>query len=149
LRFTLTRGQRLAQELPPWAPAIAGGLGFVIGVAVLTVDVSRWFMLLLLVPILLYRGLFALALDVLLHSRLLVEIAVDETDLCLHVSGQRKILPLSGIIQVFRSGDAWTVLHFSGDVLTISVDAVSEPQIEYLKSFARQAAAERKAAQTE
>ena len=149
LRFTLSRSERLANELTPWVPAIAGTLGFTIGLTVLAADASPWFLFLLLIPLALYRGLVALLLDVLMHSRQVVEISVDASDLRLQVGEKSSVLPLGGIIQVFPSGNSWTILHFGGEALTIPADVISEAQIEYLKSFARSAAAERKAAQAE
>lgn len=149
LRYSLSRGQRLAVELPPWIPAIAGSLGFTMGIAVLAVDVSAWFFFLVLIPLVLYRGLFAILIDLVIHSGKPVELTVDEGDLHLQRGDERLSLPLTGIIQVFRSGQSWTVLHLRGEVLTIPADAIAEEQIEYLKSFARIAAAERKADRAE
>ena len=146
LRFTLSRRQRLAAELPPWVPAIASSLGFAIGLAVLAVDVSPWFVLLLLVPLILYRGLVVLLLELFLHSSQTVDVRVDGSNLELRAGDKRLSLPLAGIIQVFAAGHVWTVLHFDGAVLTIPATAITEAQIDYLKSFARTAAAERKAA---
>ena len=57
--------------------------------------------------------------------------------------GETKWLPLDGVFQVFRTGDTWTVLHLDGTVLTIPADAITAEQVEYLKSFARRAAAAR------
>jgi hypothetical protein len=149
VRYTLSRQQRLATELLPWVPAIAGSLGFTIGVTVLAADVSPWFLFLLLVPLTLYRGLFVLLFNLAIHSGQQVEVMVDETKLEMLSSGKRLLIPLAGIIQVFRSGTAWTVLHLDGSVLTIPAEAITDEQTNYLKSFARSAAAERKAAHSE
>jgi hypothetical protein len=149
LRYTLSRRQRTAAELVPWVPVIAGSLGFTIGVAVLTVDVSPRFLALLLIPLTLYRGLFILLFDLTIHSGQVVEMSVDETKLEMLAGDKRLSLPLDGIIQVFRTDNAWTVLHFDGSVLSIPADAINAEQIDYLKSFARRAAEERKAAQSE
>jgi hypothetical protein len=146
LRYTLSRRQRIATELLPWVPAIAGSIGFATGIAVLAVHVSLMFLVLLVLPLLIYRSLFALLIDLTIHPRQAVEVLVDETRLEMLVSGQRLALPLNGIIQVFRTGNNWTVLHFNGSALTIPADAITDEQIDYMKSFARIAAAERKAA---
>jgi hypothetical protein len=144
----LTRRQRLANELLPWVPAIAGTLGFATGIFYLAVSVSTWLLVMLVVPLILFRGLFALLFDLLMNESKWVEIAVEDCRLHFQTSREHLSLSLSGIIQVFRSGDTWTVLHYDGAVLTIPAEAVSDEQIDYLKSFARNAAVERKAAQS-
>lgn len=149
LHFSLTRRQRVANELLPWVPAIAGTLGFATGILYLAVSVSTWFLFMLIVPVILFRGLFALLLDLLLNQGSRVEIGVEDSQLHIQTGRMRSTLPLSGIIQVFRSGKVWTVLHYGGAVLTMPIEAISNEQIDYLKSFARNAAAERKAAQAE
>jgi hypothetical protein len=145
----MSRRQRVAAELFPWAPAIAGTLGFGIGLAVLAVDVSRWFLVLLIVPVILYRSLFSLLLDLAASAGRPVELVVEAGRLEVRSGRSISSLPLEGIIQVFASGPAWTVLHMDGTVLTVPADAISDEQVEYLKSFARTAAAERKAAEAD
>jgi hypothetical protein len=149
LRYTLSRRQRFAAELLPWVPVIAASLGFSTGIAVLAVDVSPWFVVFLLLPLILYHGLFTLLFDLILHKGQSVDVQVDDVSLELRAGDKRLSLPLEGIIQVFLTGTAWTVLHFDGTVLTIPAHAITEEQIDYLKSFARTAAAERKAGRTE
>jgi len=148
LHYTLTRRQRVANELLPWVPAIAGTLGFVTGIFYLAVSVSTWFLFMLIVPAILFRGLFALLLDLLMNQGNRVELAVEDSLLQIQTDRMKSSLPLNGIIQVFRSGKVWTVLHYDGAVLTIPATAISSEQIDFLKSFARNAAAERKAAQS-
>lgn len=145
LSYTLTRRQRL-DELFPWLPAAAGSLGFGLGMAYLAVFVSPVFLVFLALPVLLYRGLFALLIDLALRPRQPVEVTVGESQLSVTTDGRRHALPLAGIIQVFRTEGAWTLLHRDGTSLLIPMDAVTEPQIDYLKQFALRALAERKAA---
>ncbi|HEV3440505.1 MAG TPA: hypothetical protein VG122_24330 [Gemmata sp.] len=149
LRYTLSRRQRFAAELLPWVPVIAGSLGFTIGVAVLAVDVSLKFLALLLIPLAFYPRLLVVLFDLTIHSGQAVEVFVDDSKLEMKVGQKHLSLPLDGIIQVFRADNAWTVLHFSGAALSIPADVITDEQIEYLKTFARIAAAERKAAQSE
>jgi hypothetical protein len=149
LHYTLSRRQRFAPELLPWVPAIAGSIGFTIGTAYLGVAVSPWFLVLAILPVILYRSLFALLLDLFIHSGLTVVMFIDDSKLEMQTRQKLLSLPLNGIIQVFRTGDDWTVLHFNGAGLTIPADAITEEQVDYLKSFARNAAVERKAAQME
>jgi hypothetical protein len=124
-------------------------MGFVTGIIYLAVAASTWFLLMLIVPVILFRGLFSLLLDLLLNEGKWVEIAVEDSLLQIQTGWIQSSLPLNGIIQVFRSGNVWTVLHYDGAVLIIPAEAISDEQINYLKLFARNAAAERKAAQME
>ncbi len=143
LQFTLTRRQRLPVELVPWAPAIAATLGFSVGVAFLAVNVSGWFLPLLLLPPVVYRNLLAFLFDIVVRGGRTVEIVTDDVGLTVRSGGTAKWLPLDGIFQVFRSGDAWTVLHLDRSVITVPAGAITAEQIEYLKTFVRRAAAAR------
>lgn len=143
LTFTLTRRQRLAVELPPWLPAVAGTTGFGLGALYAGLFASPWFLLLLLLPPTVYRGLFAFGLNIALNSDRTVELLADDTELEVRWAGEVKRLPLDGVFQVFRSGDAWTVLHLDGTVLTIPADAIGDEQIAFLRTFVRRAAAAR------
>jgi hypothetical protein len=117
---------------------MAGGLGFSIGVAFLAKVVSPWFLLLLLLPIIFYHGLFGLLLELTFYPRKLVEVSVTRDELAIAIDGRRQSLPLEGIIQVFRAEgkSAWTVLHIEGASLTIPAESIAAEQINYLKSFA-------------
>jgi len=150
LRFGLTRRQRLATDLLPWLPAIAGTTGFCIGVAYLVLSVSSWFLFLLLLPVIAYRGLFAFLFDIAFRARQPVEVVVEEARFGVRLGSDQRWRTLDGIFQVCRSenGAMWTVLHLDGVVLTIPADAISIEQLDYLKSFALRAARERKAATT-
>jgi len=97
----------------------------------------------------LYRGLFVLLFDLAIHSGLAVEVAVEDSTMRMRIGRKQLSLPIGGIIQVFREGNACTVLHYNGPILTIPIEAITDEQIDYLKSFASKAAAERKAAQSE
>jgi hypothetical protein len=146
LRFTLSRRQRAA-ELLPWLPAVAGTLGFGMGTVFLATVASPWFLLLLLLPIVYYRGLFLLLVELAFWPRQPVEVFVDDARLEVRTRRERRTLPLDGVIQVFRSGAAWTVLHLDRTAVLIPTDAIGAEQIEFLKSFARRAAAQRRAAE--
>ena len=148
LRFVLSRRQRLAVEIPPWLPAIAGTLGFGLGALYVGLFASRWFLLLLLLPPIVYRGLFVFAFDLVVWGGREVELLADGDELEMRSAGVVQRLPLDGVFQVYRTGDVWTVLHLDGSVLTIPADAISADQIEYLRSFARRAAAARAEAQS-
>ena len=143
LRFALSRRQRLAVELPPWLPAVAATIGFTVGAAYLALNASPWFLLLLLLPPTMYRGLFVFAFDVVFRGGRTVDVGADGVELEVRSAGTVRRLPLDGVFQVYRSGDAWTVLHLDGSVLTIPADAITAEQVEYLKSFAREAASGR------
>lgn len=145
LNYTLTRRQRVG-ELFPWLPALAGSTGFGVGVLFLAAVVSPWFLFLLALPAVFYPGLFALMLDLALRGRKPVEVCAGEAELTVTADGVRRVLPLDGVIQVCRSGDDWFVLHRDGSEVTIPAVAISAAQLNFLKSFALRAFAERKAA---
>ena len=138
LRYSLTRRQRLAVELYPWLPAIAGTIGFAIGASTSFCSSPAWFLLLFLLPLIAYRGLFVFLFDIAFRSRQPVEVTVEEERFGVRIDGDDRWHSLEGIFQVFRSetGTTWTVLHLDGTVLTIPADAIAVEQLEYLKSFA-------------
>ncbi|MDY3556129.1 hypothetical protein R5W24_005292 [Gemmata sp. JC717] len=143
LTFTLSRRQRLGVELMPWLPAAAATVGFGVGAVYLANTVSVWFLLLLAGPLLAYPGLFRFAYEIAFCVGPPVELHVDDSMLEVTAFGERRKLALGGIFQVYKSEGVWTVLHLERAVLTIPVEAISDEQIGYLKSFARRAAAER------
>jgi hypothetical protein len=150
LHYTLSRRQRLAVEVYPWLPAIAGSLGFISGIVFLAIAVSRWFLPWLILPPIVYRGFFGFFAEIVFRAGQPVEVIVDADRYEVLARGRRQSHSLDGIIQVFRSeeGTSWTVLHMDGSVLTIPAEAITAEQIDYLKSFARRSAEERRAAQT-
>jgi hypothetical protein len=147
ISYTLTRRQRLRVEVVPWLPALAGTVGFGVGALYLAASVSSWCVLLLGLPVAMYRGLFAFALDLTFRGARPVDLHVDDPEMEVRTDGAVKQLALTGIFQVFRSGDVWTVLHLDGTVLTIPADAITGEQVGYLRSFAHRAAAARAEAQ--
>ncbi len=148
LNYTLTRRQRLRVEVVPWLPAVAGTVGFSAGAVYLILTVSVWCFPLLFLPPVMYRSLFAFAFDLVVNGGRPVELTVSDAEMEIRTGGETKRLALDGLFQVFRSGDTWTVLHLDGTVLTIPAEAISGEQIEYLRSFARRAAAARAESQS-
>lgn len=143
VQYTLTRRQRVG-ELFPWLPALAGSLGFSVGVAYLALAVSAWFLALLLLPLVFYRGLFSLLLELVFSPSKSVEVIVDADTLTVVSGRERRELPLAGIIQVYRDGSDWVVLHVDRTTLLIPMAAVTEEQVAFLKSFALLAARARR-----
>jgi len=144
VNYTLTRRQRVG-ELLPWLPALAASIRFGVGGAYLSSAVTLWFLLLFLLPIIFYRGLLVLLFDLASRSRQPVELTVDETTLWVQFDSTRRKYALDDIFQMYRTGDMWTLLQRDNSTLLIPVDALTEEQVTYLKSFARRAADERKA----
>lgn len=144
LRYKLTRRQRFAADFYPWLPCLGACLGFTLGVIFLSAAVSRWFIPLLALPPIICRNFIALLFDLAVHRSRPAELVVNHISLGVTVGREWWWLPLSGIIQVFRTGDSWTVLHFSGAVLSIPADAIEAGQIDHLKQFALQHARQRR-----
>lgn len=136
LEYTLTRRQRLSVELVPWLPAIAGTIGFSVGAAYLTYAASAWFLVLLALPVVMYRGLFLFAFDLMVHGGRAVTVHVADDALVVETAGQHKRLPLDGLLQVFRANDLWTILHLDGTVLIIPDSAITPEQVAFLRVFA-------------
>ena len=145
LRFDHTRRHR-AEELFPWLPALCGSVGFGIGVAYLVTVTSRWFLPLLALPPLLFPGLFRLLLDLAACPRRQVHVVADGDGLTITAGGVTRRLAYAGIIQVYRSGADWVVLHRDGSSLALPAGAATEEQLAFLKGFARRAFEARKAA---
>ncbi len=147
LRYTLSRRQRLAVELAPWLPCLAASLGFTVAVTYLAAVVSGTFLLLLPLPALLSRRFLVFLLDLAACPARPVDVLVEADRIGVLVGDERQWLSLVGIFQVYRTenGTAWIVLHLNGSMLMIPASAISPDQLDYLKGFARRAAAQRRA----
>src|SRR5262245_45884302 len=120
----------------PWLPAIAATVGFGLGAVYIALTVSPVFLVLWLLPLLVYRGLIRFALELVFRARRPVELVVTDATLEVRTRGETRELPLDGIIQVFREGDVWTVLHLDGTALSIPLGAITPEQVEFLRAFA-------------
>ena len=136
IRYRLTRRQRLAAELMPWLPAIAATLGFTTGAAYLARAASPWLAPMALLPLLVYRGLFAFVFDLVVRGGPPVDVRVTDTRLEVRTPGAALLLPLDGVFQVFRAGTVWTVLHTDGPPLHVPGDAIGAEQVAYLSAWA-------------
>jgi hypothetical protein len=125
----------------PWLPAIAATLGFTTGAVYLTRTASPWFVLMALLPLVVYRGLFAFAFDLVFRGGPPVEVLVTDTHLEVRTQGEARPLPLDGVFQVFREGSVWTVLHLDSPPLSIPADAITAEQVAHLRTFAHRRAA--------
>jgi hypothetical protein len=144
LHYGLSRRQRFAAEIYPWLPCLAACLGFTFGVVFLSTNASRWFIPLLVLPPIVCRNFIALLFDLAIHPARPAQLIANHISLGVTMGREWWWLPLSGIIQVFRSGDSWTILHLNGAVLTVPADAIAAEQIDYLKAFAMQNAQQRR-----
>lgn len=136
LQYALGRHDRLAVEITPHTPALAAALGFTSGIAYLGASVSAWFFVLLILPLIVCRWLIAFLLDVATVAERREDVLVEADRLGLLTPTGRVWLYLDGVIQVYRNGRNWTLLHLNGSVLTIPADAIRPEQVEFLKAFA-------------
>ncbi len=141
LSFTLSRRHRLMLEVPPWLPAIAATTGFVIGTTFAGLYASRLFFLLLVLPPIVYHGLFALVFNFIVIGGRPVTLHVDDVRIEIITGGRTQVIPLSGLFQVFCEGSTWTLLHLDGTVVTIPAGAITAEQVAYLRTFAHRTAA--------
>lgn len=146
IQYELTRRPRLAAYLHVWGPCLAPCFGFTLGIAFLSLVMTPWFLVLLAVPVGLGRWYLPGLLDIALHPTEPVELAVDAEAMTVVSRRTQLRLPLDGIVQVFRAGDLWTLLHANAPPLHIPVGAITVEQADYLKGFALRAAAARRAA---
>jgi hypothetical protein len=131
IRYELSRGQRFGPFLYPWLPCLAPCLGFSAGMVVLAFEVSPRFLAALVLPAAVSRNFFRGAAHILRTPVEAVEVVVDEAW-------------VGRVVQVYRDGGRWHVLHADGTELRIPADAVTVEQIEYLKVAALRAAAGRR-----
>lgn len=136
LQYSLGRRDRLAVEFTPQTPALAAALGFTCGIAYLGASVSSWFLVLLALPLVVCRRLIAFLADVAMVAERCEDILVEADRLGLLTPSGRVWLYLDGVIQVYRTGRNWTLLHLNGSVLTIPAAAIRPEQVEFLKAFA-------------
>lgn len=136
LQYALGRRDRLAVEFTPHLPAFAAALGFTSGIAYLGAVVSAWLFVLLLLPVVVCRGLIAFLAEVATVAARPVDVVVEADRLGLLAPIGRVWLYLDGVIQVYRTGKNWTLLHLNGSVLTIPTHAIEPEQVEFLKGFA-------------
>jgi hypothetical protein len=146
IRYELPRQPRAAAYLNVWGPCLAPCLGFTLGIAFLSLVMTPWFLVLLAVPAGLGRWYLPGLLDIALHPTEPVELAVDAESLTVASRRTQLRLPLEGIVQVFRAGDLWTLLHADAPPLHIPTTAIAAEQADYLKGFALRAAAALRAA---
>lgn len=135
LHFTLGRRQRLGPHLLPWAPCLAASLGFSLGVIQIAAVHNTWLFALLILPPLVCRRFVRLFVRVMAHPVEPMEAIVDDAWLELRGGGLQRC-PLVAIVQVFRSGDSWTVLFADNTAVAIPDAAIAPDQIDYLKGFA-------------
>jgi hypothetical protein len=143
-RYELSRMQRLVPHVRVWGlfytPFILlmllfFGMGVVVNAGerdFCGVIVFSGFILLMLAG---FRGLFVGWIDVLLVSVQHVDIEVGENAIAIRSGTEPAYLFLDGFFapRKFRA-DVWTLEHFHGYVLNIAASAISEEQINYIRT---------------
>jgi hypothetical protein len=145
IHYELGRRERLWPFLHPWLPCLAPCLGFSIGVVVLAFEVSPWFLPSLALPLFISRNFLRGAARILRRRVEPVDVTVGADAIERAAGGERVRLPLAGVIQVYRDGDRWDVLHEDGTELSIPAAALTAQQLDFLKDVALRAAAARRA----
>ncbi|MBY0514660.1 MAG: hypothetical protein K2P78_12195 [Gemmataceae bacterium] len=140
IAFTLGRRARLAPHVLPWAPGLAASVGFTLGVVQLAAAHNPWlFALLVFPPVVCWRFLRLLA-RVLRHPAEAVVVAVDDRWLEWRTAEGTRRFPLVAVVQVYRTGAAWTVLFADNAAVAIPAAALTADQLAHLKGFAWRAA---------
>ena len=145
IEYDLSRRQRLAAHLGVWAPCLPGLVLFVGGsivlIKVLSSLVSRWFVVLSVVPLLVAVGKLFGFLRGLLNAVFIplqhMDIIVEETALGFMARGERFWVFLDGITRIQKySKDTWTIFHRNGTVINIPVSAIDERYIDHMRTMA-------------
>lgn len=136
IRYQLNRRQRLIPHLRLWGPH---GLLAVLGLAGLLVGLSFswWAVVPLLGWLWFYGNFFRGLLDVLLRSRALMDLEIQENGLGFLAGGERWWLFLDGFTSIEQqTPGVWTLLHHNGCVVNIPVDAITAEQLEHIRAAA-------------
>ncbi len=145
IEYDLNRRQRLVAHLGVWAPCFGGLLVLLAGSIVLIVAlsflVSRWFVVLSVVPLLVAVGQFSGFLRGLINVVFVplqhMDIIVEETALGFMARGERFWAFLDGITGIQKhSKDTWTILHHNGTVINIPVSAIEERHVDHMRTMA-------------
>ncbi len=139
----LTRRQRLVAHLGVWALflplVIFLGGGGAVAIIALSVAVSPWFALMIIIPLFFTRRFIAGLLNVIFVRTVHIDITIEENGLsCETKEGFGVAGNFDGINRIRRySRDTWTMLTFEGIVINIPVDAIEQQYIDHIRAKAK------------
>ena len=143
IEYTLTRRQRLVAHLGVWALllplVIFLGGGGAVAIIALSVAVSPWFALMIIIPLFFTRRFIAGLLNVIFVRTVHIDITIEENGLnCETKEGFGVAGNFDGITRIRRySRDTWTMLTFEGIVINIPVDAIEQQYIDHIRAKAK------------
>jgi hypothetical protein len=144
LRYRLSRRQRLVPLLRIWgvaySPFVVVLFAFFCVQTAVSVYTLSWqglvvFGGLAVGMFALHRGLFVGLLDVLLVPARDMDVRVEANGLGFLAGGERWWLFLDGLTGIDQlAAGVWTLRHWNGSVVHIPADAITGPQVEYLRA---------------
>lgn len=135
LHYDLDRGQRLIPHLALWGPISLLIVALCAGVVWFALSTSVWFAILLLPVMWFFSGFFLGLLDVAFCPVRSMDIVVEENGLGFLAGGERWFVFLDGVSSIRRyRDDVWTILHWNGTVINIPVSAITDDQLQCLKT---------------
>jgi hypothetical protein len=137
LRYQLSRSQRLIPHLAIWGPLSLIIPASVCGVIFFAVTKSYWWLLLLPLVLLQFRGLFIGLLDVVLHPVRDMDITIEENTLSFLAGGEHWHLFLDGVTNITKyRKDVWTIQHWNGSVIHLPASEITDDHIAHIKAAA-------------
>ena len=138
LCYILNRRQRLIPHLAIWLPHLPLVAIIFVGSLLATILVSLWCLPLVFLSLWVFRGFLVGLLDVLVQPVRHMDLLIEEKGLGFLAGRERWWIFLDGFTEINRiCQDTWTLRHFNGTVINIPVEAISDDQIEHLKSAAQ------------
>ena len=137
LHYELSRAQRLIPHLALWGPASI--LILVIPLSFLSLFYHRWFFVMVSVLLVfLFRGLFIGVLNVLLVGRMTIDLLIEENGLGAKINAEeRQWMYQDGIVAIRQYlKSLWTVQHHNGAVLHIPTSEIAPLVIDHMKAVA-------------
>ncbi len=136
LQYELTRRQRLVPHVKIWRHYAPLVIVSVLGAAAAAVVWSWWFLVLLVAPLLMFRGFFVGLLNVALVRRAHMDIVIEHNGLGFLGGNERWYFALDGLTAFSKlADDVWTAQHWNGCVVNIPADLLDAEQVEFLRDW--------------
>ena len=138
LKYELSRRQRWDTYVRGWLPALPKYLlvaGTMVALTWLASHRSPWFLLFLLGPIWVLRGLIGGVVQVALIPTQRMDILIDEDKLGFMAGSERWWVHLDSIVRIERlRDDLWTFVAYHGEAFDVPVSLVTEETLAHVRS---------------
>lgn len=137
LQYELSRRQRWDTHVRGWLPALPQYLfvaGLMAGLTWLASHRSPWFLLFLLAPLWVLRGLIAGFVEIALVPMRKMDILIEEDVLGFMVGAQRWWVHLDSIVRIERyRAELWSFICYHGELFDVPVALVSEETLAHIR----------------